>query len=114
VTLREKMLRHMKGPLTRLDHHGEDIVHVDGATAVETTVRAVVDRLDVEPSAGSARVARLTAVIEFPNDPVDGVGTLGNKDTFNLAMRLGGEVVSARYRRLITQDEGSFVVEVST
>jgi len=113
VSLREKMRRHMKGPLTRLAHHGEEIVHVAGE-GTRTTVRAVVDRLDVESSEGTTRVARLTAVVSFPNDPVDGVGSLSNKDTFELAMRLGGPTVTARYRRLITQDEGAFLVEVST
>lgn len=113
MSLRDLMQRHARGPLVRLDHFGEEVVHIDGE-GTETTVKAVVDRLDVEPSAGSPRVARMTAVVAFPRDGENGVGAVAKGDELRLAMTVGDDPVEARIRRIVSQDEAMFVVEVST
>lgn len=112
MTLRETMARHARDTLTRLDHLGEVITY-SPKTGSERQVRAVVNRLDVEPASGDARqVGRLRAIIEIPRGTTYGVEAVVPGDRVTLAMRLGGAELVARVRRIITQDEGTFALEV--
>lgn len=104
------MARHAAGPLTRTDHNGESVTVTQGETA--TVVDAVVDRLDLEPSEATTRISRLVALVflptsELPRTPQDG-------DTVTLPMRLGETATTARITRVVSQDEGGTLVEVST
>lgn len=107
------MARHARTTLTRHSHHGEDILYqsIEGS---ETTVRAVVDRRDVEPIDGvMPAIARLVCNVFIPRDATVGVLTVLPGDRVTLAMRLGDDAVEARVTRIVSQDEGGFLVEVA-
>lgn len=107
------MARHARVTLTRLSHYGEEITYTPAGGAART-VRAVVSRLDVEPlSPDVQRVARKTANVFVPRHATIGTLTIAPGDTFTLAMRLGDAVQTVRIRRIISQDEGGFEVEVA-
>lgn len=110
------MARHAAGALTQLGHNGEVVIVITGTGSeggeVETSVNAVVDRLDVEPTEGTARVVRLAAMVFLPTASLLATPVPGDK--VRLAMRLGGTVSDARITRLVTQDEGGVLVEVQT
>jgi hypothetical protein len=112
VTLRDLMARHARTTLTRPDHFGESAVYLFKAGGTRT-VRCVVDRLDVEPSAPNVpQVARLRAVVAIPRDATDGIETHTSGDKMQLAMRLGAAAVTVRIKRIISQDEGMFLLEL--
>lgn len=102
------MARHARTTLTRLDHYGEEILYVD------RTVRAVVERRDVEPLDGEMpAIARLTCTVFIARDAVTGITAVAPGDEVTLAMRLGDGDTVARVTRIISQDEGGFLVEVA-
>lgn len=111
MDLRTMMSRHASGPLVRLDHFGEELIH--RSAAGDRTVACVVNRLDLEPLApGVQRVARLTAIVTIPRDADLGVPTIAPGDILVLPLRLGGPAVEARVKRIVTQDEAATEVEV--
>lgn len=112
MTLREMMARHARTTLTRADHFGEEAVYLFKAGG-QRTVRCVVDRLDVEAAAPNVpQVARLRAVVAIPRDATYGIETHVAGDRLQLAMRLGSAPVTTRIRRIVSQDEGMFLLEV--
>jgi hypothetical protein len=113
MTLRETMARHARTTLTRPDHFGEVVVYRFKSGAPDRTVRAVVNRLDIEPGAPNVpQVGRLRALVAIPFDATDGITTVAPGDKIELALRLGAAAVVARVKRIESQDEGMFVVEV--
>lgn len=113
MTLRETMARHARTTLTRPDHFGEEAVYLFKSGAENRTVRCVVERLDVEPGAPNVpQVARLRAVVAIPRDATVGVTTVVPGDRLQLAMRIGSASVTTRIRRIVSQDEGMFLLEV--
>lgn len=113
MTLRDMMARHARITLTRLSHYGEQVTFTP-AGGTSRTVRVVVTRLDVEAlSPDVQRVARKTANVFVPRDATVGTLTIAPGDTFTMAMRLGEATQVVRVRRIISQDEGGFEVEVA-
>jgi hypothetical protein len=107
------MARHARVTLTRYSHHGEDILY-RSAGGSEVTVRAVVERRDVEPIDGvMPAIARLACTVFIARDATVGVLAIAPGDVVTLAMRLGDEPVDARVTRIVSQDEGGFLVEVA-
>jgi hypothetical protein len=113
MTLRQTMRRHAREILTRLDHLGELVTYRFKSGAPDREIRAVVNRLDIEPASGNAtQVGRLRAIVEIPRDANVGVETVAPGDRMLLAMRMGGETLTCRIRRIVSQDDGTFALEV--
>lgn len=113
MTLRETMARHAL-ILTRLDHFGEELVYAFKAGGTRT-VRAVVDRLDIEPAMpGQPQIKVRRAHVCIPRDATLGITAVVNGDKVTMAMRVGEAPEVARVRRIVTQDEGFFLVEVES
>lgn len=109
------MKRHARGTLTRLDHHGEEVTYQFKDGSPDRVVRAVVDRQDSEPAAAGVRqVARLRALVAVPRDDTVGILKVTPGDKILLAMRLGDDAVSARVRRIPSQDDALFTLEVES
>lgn len=103
------MARHAAGPLVRASHHGETVTYTAPDAAGDVT--AVVDRLDVEPLDGAAQVARRTAIVFLPTSELP-VSSVEPGHTLRLPMRIGETAVACRITRIISQDEGGYLVEV--
>jgi len=115
VTLRELMARHARTTLTRHDHFGEEVTYRLKAGGPDRVVRAVVNRLDVEPGAPNVpQVAKLRAIVAIPVDATVGITAVVPGDKILLSMRLGAAPELARVRRIESQDEGMIVVEVES
>lgn len=117
MTLRETMARDARTVLTRADHFGETVTfRGKGAPSngsQDRSIRAVVNRFDVEPAAPDVRqVATLRAQVSIPNDATLGVTSVVPGDRLVLSMRLGEAPVVVRIERILSQDEGMFEVEV--
>ncbi len=112
MTLRDLIASHARNPLTRLDHFGEFVTYVR-AGAANRTIRAVVNRLDVEPAGPTIpQVAKLRAIVAIPVHATDGITSFVKGDKMLLAMRLGALPVVAYVTRIVSQDEGMFELEV--
>jgi hypothetical protein len=113
VNLREMAARHARDTLTRLDHLGEAVTYRAVGSPDQREIRVGVNRLDLESAAPGVRaVARLRAEIDIPRDSVTGCLSVSIGDQFTLPMRVGEEPRIARLKRIISQDEGMFLVEV--
>ena len=113
MTLRDMMARHARTVLTSRSHLGELVGYLARGATVAREIRCGVQRLEVEPSGPAAReIGRLRAILDIPRDADIGCETVSAGDRFVVAMRLGGTATSCRLRRIISQDEGMFVVEV--
>lgn len=114
MTLRNTMARHARTVLTRMDQHGEIVTYRFKSGANDRAVRAVVDRLDIEAAQPGLTqgVARQRATVAIPRSAEVGITSVSPGDRIVLAMRLGDEAVSARVKRIVSQDEGMFVLEV--
>jgi len=112
MTLRDLMVTHARNPLTRLDHFGELVTYVR-AGAANRQVKAVVNRLDVEPSAPNVpQIAKLRAIVSIPVHETDGITSFVKGDRIVLSLRLGAAPVSAYCTRIVSQDEGVIELEV--
>lgn len=119
MTLRDTMARHARTVLTRSDHFGETVTfRAKGAPSngsQDRDVRAVVDRLDIEPAMPEARqVGKLRAIVALPRHATTGITAVTPGDRLLLAMRIGEAPSLARIKRIVSQDEGMFTVEVET
>lgn len=113
MTLRDLMNRHARTVLTRIDHFGETVTYVFKAGG-SRQVRAVVNRLDVQPAGpGVSQIGRQTATVFIARHATDGVMSHTKGDKLELALELGGDEVEARIVRVIDEDEGGFLLEVA-
>ncbi len=108
------MARHARTTLVRTDHGGELVTYTPAGGTAFADLAVVVQRRDVEPVVpGVRQVARLVAEVFVPRgDGTTGPAAVVPGDTMTLAMRLGADPVDARVTRILSQDEGAFVVEV--
>lgn len=113
MNLKAMMARHARRVLVRLDHYGETVTYTPvGGVAVQ--VQAVVERKDVEPlDEQISAVGRLLCQVFIARDAAVGVLAVAPGDTMTLALRMGAEPVAARVTRILSQDEGGFLIEVA-
>lgn len=115
MNLRQLMARHARTVLVRKDHHGEDVLYQFKDGTPDRTITAVVNRQDIAPAQpGSVlEIGQRTAIVWIPRHETAGVLAIAPGDRLELALRLGDEAVSARIRRVVSQDEAGFEVEVA-
>lgn len=117
MSLRDLMARHARTVLVRADHHGESVTYVFKTPPPGETTRtflAVVNRLDVDPaSPGVPQIATRRATVFLPRHDVAGVESIAPGDKLQVVMRLGEAAVTARIGRVVEQDDGGFLVEVT-
>jgi hypothetical protein len=111
MTLRETIARHAANVLNRSDHFGESVTYTpNGGSPI--TLRAVVDRRDIEPTEATARVARHSAYVFLPTSGLTDYPQAGDRIT--LAITLGASATSCRVTNVIEEDEGGVMVEVQS
>lgn len=114
MTLREIMQRHAQGPLVNPSHFGELVTYEFKDGSPERSFNAVVERLGIEAAQpGSVRfIGTRVAVVEFPRHATLGVESIADGDRIRVPMQVGEVPVSARIRKILTQDEAAWKVEV--
>jgi hypothetical protein len=115
VSLDDLMARHAQDVLFRPDHFGEEVVYRFASGAQSRTLRAVVDRLDVEASTpGSPQVGRRRAVVIIARHATQGVSTVAAGDSLLCVMREGEAAKVAKIKRIVSQDSATFTLEVES
>lgn len=110
--LRDVMARDAQS-ITRLEGLGEELQWIprDGSGAY--TVHALVDRRGVITD-DDGETSYTSAELVIPNGGTYGLAAAPVPgDGVQLAMTLGGTVVTAKFRALLSQDAAAFTVEVS-
>jgi hypothetical protein len=107
------MARHARETLTRDDHFGEEVIYRFASGATPRTIRAVVNRLDIEQSSpGAPQVGRRRAIVFLSRDAELGVVAIESGDQIECSLREGDAARVARIRRVVEQDPASFTVEI--
>jgi hypothetical protein len=114
VTLRDLMNRHARAILGgAVAGLAEDVTYRFKSGDPERTFKAIVKRLDLQPSTPlSPQVTKRRAHVEIPRHATVGVLTIAPGDALVLAMRIGGDAAECRIGRIVGQDDALFVVEV--
>jgi len=111
MSLRETIARHAANVLNRADHFGESVTYAPLAGG-SVSVRAVVDRREIEPTDATPRVSRLSAIVFLPTSGLPAYPQPGDRIT--LAITLGDSPTSCRITNVIEEDEGGVLVEVQS
>lgn len=113
MSLRDLIVRHASGPLTRVDHFGEAITYVP-KTGAPVTFNAVVDRTGVEPLSPSARnISQLRFTVFVARHATRGILEHRPGDAIRCAPQIGAPVKDCRITRVVTEDEGGWLFEVT-
>jgi hypothetical protein len=114
VTLRAMMNRHARAILGNVEGGFAEIVTYRFKNEdPDREIAVIVKRLDLEPATPTTpQVTKLRANVEIPRHATLGVLTIEKGDAIVLAMRIGGTAEECRIRRIVSQDDALFVVQV--